>query len=42
MAPALEPMVGRYVRLAIDGVPHRVYFEEAGQGICSFVRDDRP
>ncbi|MDO8975445.1 alpha/beta fold hydrolase [Reyranella sp.] len=30
MAPALDPMVGRYVRLAIDGVPHRVYFEEAG------------
>ena len=30
MAPALEPMVGRYVRLEIDGVPHRIYFEEAG------------
>jgi pimeloyl-ACP methyl ester carboxylesterase len=29
----LEPMIGRYVRLEIDGVPHRVYFEEAGQGI---------
>jgi len=33
MAPALEPMVGRYLRLEIEGVPHRVYFEEAGQGI---------
>src|SRR3977135_4373453 len=33
MAPAFEPMIGRYVRLEIDGVPHRVYFEEAGQGI---------
>ena len=33
MAPALEPMTGRYVRLEIEGVPHRVYFEEAGQGI---------
>src|SRR4029079_14539374 len=33
MAPMLEPMVGRYVRLEIEGVPHRIYFEEAGQGI---------
>ena len=30
MAPALDPMVGRYLRLQIDGVDHRVYFEEAG------------
>ena len=30
MAPTLDPMVGRYVRLDIDGIPHRVYFEEAG------------
>ena len=30
MAPALDPMVGRYLRLAIDGVAHRLYFEEAG------------
>ena len=29
----LEPIVGRYLRLALDGRPHRVYFEEAGQGI---------
>jgi pimeloyl-ACP methyl ester carboxylesterase len=29
----LEPIVGRYVRLALGGRPHRVYFEEAGQGI---------
>src|SRR6266851_2871602 len=33
MAPALEPMIGRYLRMEIDGVPHRLYFEEAGQGI---------
>ena len=33
MAPELEPMVGRYVRLEIEGVPHRLYFEEAGEGI---------
>src|SRR5262245_13929969 len=30
MAPTLEPMVGRYLRVAIDGVAHRLYFEEAG------------
>ena len=33
MPPVLDPMVGRYVRLEIDGVPHSIYFEEAGQGI---------
>jgi pimeloyl-ACP methyl ester carboxylesterase len=33
MAPVLEPMTGRYVRLEIEGVSHRVYFEEAGRGI---------
>ncbi len=32
-APEIEPIVGRYVRLAIGGVSHRIYFEEAGQGI---------
>ena len=32
MAPVLDPMVGRYLRLEIDGVAHRIYFEEAGQG----------
>jgi pimeloyl-ACP methyl ester carboxylesterase len=30
MAPALDPMIGRYVRFDIEGVAHRVYFEEAG------------
>jgi len=29
----LEPIVGRYLRLEWGGEPHRVYFEEAGQGI---------
>ena len=33
MPPALEPMVGRYLRLEIEGRAHRIYFEEAGQGI---------
>jgi pimeloyl-ACP methyl ester carboxylesterase len=31
--PVLEPIVGRYVRLTLAGRPHRIYFEEAGQGI---------
>jgi pimeloyl-ACP methyl ester carboxylesterase len=31
--PVIEPIVGRYVHLALGGRPHRVYFEEAGQGI---------
>ena len=30
--PDLEPVIGRYVRLPIDGVAHRVYFESAGEG----------
>ena len=29
----LEPVTGRYARLAIDGQRHRLYFEEAGKGI---------
>ena len=33
MAVEFEPIVGRYVRTEIDGRPHRLYFEEAGQGI---------
>ena len=33
MAPKLDPMVGRYVWTEIEGVAHRLYFEEAGQGI---------
>src|SRR5215831_13735831 len=31
--PAIEPIVGRYLRLDFKGRPHRIYFEEAGQGI---------
>lgn len=33
MAATLEPIVGRYMTLELGGRPHRVYFEEAGQGI---------
>ena len=29
----LEPIVGRYLRMPLAGRPHRVYFEEAGQGL---------
>ena len=32
-APMIEPVVGRYLRLDFNGRPHRIYFEEAGQGI---------
>ena len=31
--PAFEPAVGRYLRLDIAGKPHRLYVEEAGEGI---------
>ena len=31
--PMIEPIVGRYLRLDFKGRPHRLYFEEAGQGI---------
>jgi pimeloyl-ACP methyl ester carboxylesterase len=33
MAATVEPIVGRYASVAIEGRPHRIYFEEAGQGI---------
>lgn len=33
MTSYVEPMVGRYVHVDIDGTPHRIYFEEAGSGI---------
>ena len=28
-----EPITGRYLRMEIDGAPHRIYVEEAGEGI---------
>ena len=31
--PEIEPVTGRYLRLDIEGRPHRLYFEEAGDGI---------
>jgi pimeloyl-ACP methyl ester carboxylesterase len=33
MAPTIEPIVGRYLHLDIGGKPHRLYYEEAGEGI---------
>lgn len=32
-APSMGAPVGRYIHLDIEGIEHRVYFEEAGQGI---------
>lgn len=32
-AVGFEPIVGRYLRLDIGGVPHRVYVEQAGDGV---------
>ena len=33
MSPRFEPIVGRYLNLDLLGRPHRLYLEEAGQGI---------
>jgi pimeloyl-ACP methyl ester carboxylesterase len=33
MKATLEPIVGRYLTLQLDGRANRIYFEEAGQGI---------
>ena len=33
MSPRFDPVTGRYLRLDIGGRPHRLYVEEAGQGI---------
>jgi len=33
MNVTVEPIVGRYLRMEFQGRPHRIYFEEAGQGI---------
>lgn len=33
VGPVFEPIRGAYVHLSLGGRPHRVYFEEAGQGI---------
>jgi pimeloyl-ACP methyl ester carboxylesterase len=33
MSPRFEPVIGRYLHLDLFGRPHRLYVEEAGQGI---------
>jgi pimeloyl-ACP methyl ester carboxylesterase len=33
MSASFDPIIGRYLRLDLLGKPHRVYVEEAGQGI---------
>jgi pimeloyl-ACP methyl ester carboxylesterase len=33
VTPHFEPIIGRYLNLALSGRPHRLYLEEAGQGI---------
>ena len=33
MTAAIDPIVGRYVHVTLGGRTHRIYFEEAGQGI---------
>jgi pimeloyl-ACP methyl ester carboxylesterase len=33
VTPRFEPIVGRYLHLELSGRPHRLYVEEAGQGI---------
>ena len=33
MSAAFEPILGRYLRLDLLGKPHRLYVEEAGQGV---------
>jgi len=33
MSPRFEPITGRYLNLELLGKPHRLYVEEAGQGI---------
>ena len=33
MTAAIEPIIGRYIHLTLQGRPHRIYFEEAGVGI---------
>ena len=33
MPARIEPIAGRYMHVTLSGRPHRLYFEEAGQGI---------
>lgn len=33
MTATIDPIVGRYLHVTLQGRPHRIYFEQAGQGI---------
>lgn len=33
MSVTIEPIIGRYAHIDIEGVSHRVYWEEAGEGV---------
>src|SRR5262245_42792432 len=33
MSARIEPVIGRYAHLELEGRSHRLYFEEAGQGV---------
>jgi pimeloyl-ACP methyl ester carboxylesterase len=33
VTPSFEPIIGRYLHLELSGRPHRLYVEEAGEGI---------
>ena len=33
MSPRFEPVVGRYLHIDLNGQPHRLYVEQAGEGI---------
>lgn len=33
MNARIEPIVGRYIHVDILGQPHRIHFEESGQGV---------
>ena len=33
MKAQIEPIIGHYMRIDFRGKPHRIYYEESGQGI---------
>jgi hypothetical protein len=45
MAATVEPIVGRYAKVAIEGRPHRIYFRGGGAwirwSVCTAGADGR-
>ena len=43
MPAQIDPIVGRYVHVTLQGRPHRLYFEEAGRGFhwCAWCHRGR-